>query len=914
MTYTGTSRLADFVRGLGALMVFGFLLVGSPVAMYKMNGSPIPDRIPSGEEIRLVLMRQDTDHSVFLATLWLIGWGAWCVFVLSVCADVISFLVGRETPLLPRPVRPLQQLTRELITTAALAFSVAASLATSASAATDVHAATGVHAAADPQPNAPGHLSSGHATPEPEPTASEWTPLLANEAPPGPETGGHPWQTHTVKRGDTLWNLARRIYGSGAQYPKIFKASQGIKQPHGAPALTDPDVLHPGQRVRLPRLGSPKSASSPPRTTPHAARPSAPPKHGKTSDARTPPTLRSSSVETRPSEVPAPVVAPPASPAPSTPHHQGDHQDDHHSPQAISLSSGSWIGIGLAAALSVAVAATRLHRRRRRPINTDSNSWGRATEPPIPDSVRKARQAHMSTYADRDVRLPSDPELVREDLEAAEPNHLVIGVRDGHAVAVPLAGLSLGLSGDGAHAAARAITTELLAKAHRYRAEIVIPRADAQALFPGEDITDLAAALDACTITPSLPEATSHLEAELLHRGRLLAMTDLPDVPSLRAADPAEPLPTVMLIASVPEQDAGAVHVLSTLGHRHNIGVLVLGAWPSGTSVELSGDATVTNAHGPDAGRFTGSRLFQLTTDDAAGMLQTIRTATGTEPGVLTPPPNTNPEPDPEPHVVPAVVPPPRPSGETGGPPARLDVLGHVCLRTPDGPINTGLRRSARSLLAYLSLHPDGVARDTATAELWPDLNPKSAVTRFNSAVTNIRSVLRATTGGQTMYIIHSDGRYRVDPGAVGVDLWALTSAVADARQATDDAARIKALTLAVDLYTGEFASGISGAWVEAHREHLRRAIGNACTDLAQLLQENDPQQALAALEQAITHDPYAEPLYQHIMRLQARLNRPDAVQRTYRFLAVRLEEIDAEPSDESRKLANFPAQTLKRT
>ncbi|TDC69841.1 LysM peptidoglycan-binding domain-containing protein [Actinomadura sp. GC306] len=920
MTYTNTERghLADFIRGLAAFVVFAFLLVGCPVAMYAMGGSPIPDRFPSWEEVGATLMRRDTDQSVFLATIWLLGWGSWCLFVVTVCAEVINYFAELNRPVLPRPARPLQHLVGELVATAALTFSAAASLATSASAATHTHTVTDVHAGAAPSVEE-DHQSPRRVAPPQGPAASEWTPLLADEAPSHPKPDTRPERTHVVKRGETLWDLARRTYGSGGLYPKIFKSSRNIDQPDGVPALTNPSSIHPGQHLRIPRPSAPDGSSSPSRvdSTPPAPEQSTPPGRGRANENRSSASAGSTSGESRPTQVPSPVVAPPrdgsASPAPSAP----NDQDSAGAPLAISLPSGSLIGIGLAAALSVAVAATRLHRRRRRVPNPDPSSYGRATDSPLPAPVLKARHAHMRTYNDRDAPTPSDPDLVREDLHAAEPDQLVVGTRNDQALTVRLAGLSLGLSGDGAHAAARAITTELLAKAHRYRAEVLIPQADAQALFPGDDITDLCAALEGLIITPSLDEATNRLEAELLRRGRILEMAEQPDVPALRGEDPAEPLPTVLLVASVPA-DNGTVQGLAALGRRYSLGVLALGPWPSGTRVGLSSDTTVTAAHGPDAERFIGARLFHLTTDDAAGMLRTIRTATGTETDAasLSPDAGVEPEPGPEaePPAVSTMIPPPRTSEEARHAPVRLDVLGPVRLFTANGPVNTGLRQRARDLLAYLAVHPDGATRDQACADLWPEDNPESVVPMFNTAVTNIRSVLRTATGlSEPMYVIHDAGRYRIDPDVIDIDLWRLTTALAEARRAADDTARIKALTLVADRCGDEFGGGLTQEWAEVQRENLRRTTGDALANLARLIEEDDPEQALVVLERAITHDRYSEPLHRHIMRLQARLDRPDAVRRTYELLAARLGELDVEPDDETRKLLSSSTRASNR-
>ncbi|MEO1563714.1 MAG: peptidoglycan-binding protein LysM [Pseudomonadota bacterium] len=49
---------------------------------------------------------------------------------------------------------------------------------------------------------------------------------------------------HTVEKGDTLWAIAEKTMGSGAKYPEIFEANK--------PMLTDPDLIYPGQVLRIP--------------------------------------------------------------------------------------------------------------------------------------------------------------------------------------------------------------------------------------------------------------------------------------------------------------------------------------------------------------------------------------------------------------------------------------------------------------------------------------------------------------------------------------------------------------------------------------------------------------------------------------------------------------------------------------
>ncbi len=51
---------------------------------------------------------------------------------------------------------------------------------------------------------------------------------------------------HEVKKGDNLWKIAEKHYGNGSKYPVIFEANK--------PMLKDPDLIYPGQMLRIPAL------------------------------------------------------------------------------------------------------------------------------------------------------------------------------------------------------------------------------------------------------------------------------------------------------------------------------------------------------------------------------------------------------------------------------------------------------------------------------------------------------------------------------------------------------------------------------------------------------------------------------------------------------------------------------------
>ena len=51
-------------------------------------------------------------------------------------------------------------------------------------------------------------------------------------------------KTYTVKKGDSLSKIAKRVYGDAQQWRKIHEANRDI--------IDNPDLIHPGQVLKLP--------------------------------------------------------------------------------------------------------------------------------------------------------------------------------------------------------------------------------------------------------------------------------------------------------------------------------------------------------------------------------------------------------------------------------------------------------------------------------------------------------------------------------------------------------------------------------------------------------------------------------------------------------------------------------------
>ncbi len=71
---------------------------------------------------------------------------------------------------------------------------------------------------------------------DPAPTGTTGT-----TAPAGGATDG----SYTVASGDSLSKIAKREYGDMNQWRRIYEANKD--------QISDPDLIHPGQKLRIPR-------------------------------------------------------------------------------------------------------------------------------------------------------------------------------------------------------------------------------------------------------------------------------------------------------------------------------------------------------------------------------------------------------------------------------------------------------------------------------------------------------------------------------------------------------------------------------------------------------------------------------------------------------------------------------------
>ncbi|MFI0420476.1 BTAD domain-containing putative transcriptional regulator [Spongiactinospora sp. 9N601] len=759
--------------------------VGIPVMLVRFAGWPLPRAIPTGGDIEAFLMNPISEEVLLKALacpLWLL-WGA---FTAALVVEAAAAVRGVEihVPMLG----PLQGIAAGLI--GSLSFAMLPIEAEAASFSTPGR----------PVVDAPQHVDP---------------------------------RTHVVKKGDSLWSIAKHELGESRSWRKIWKLNAHRRQVDGQ-MFTDPEHIHPGWKLRLPELrpeaitlDHTRSVALIPEAQPSAAQPV--PAKAQTED------LGGRLVVT------------------------------------INVPSGAVIALSAASGVCAAYAAAQFHRRRRR----------RSDDPVRPPAVvQAARSAFFQPFRDQGVSVPSNGDLIRQMSSIEAPDRLVIGTHDdGTAAAVPLGGLSLGLTGPGSLDVVRALLLDLLHQAGNFRLEIIITTADAAAIveLDRDGLDALANRLPGVTLVDS---PADRLEEIHFTRGRILAERDAADIDELRQRDPGELLPNVLLIGTIEDDTAARLQSLVTAGAQYGLGALLLGTWTS--TCHIGPDHRATTAEGPYARPLHNASLVHLPAADLVDALRNLADAQPVDNAPDTPAPTATAIP--WEHAT----------------PIRVRVLGKpaVWVKGHDQPLR--IRGLKLLLLVYFALHPQGATKEAIGEALWPG---KQLGHEFHSLLRHLRDALEKATGltGEPFIQAMDDETYRIDSAKISYDLWDFQEAAKTARTTPDT--RRDALAQAASLCGGELATGIHEDWVLDEKYPLTLAQVDVLTQFASLCQADDPERAVDALERARDIDPDAEETWCHLIRLLHNLGRPAQARHTGQLLRAHLHGLQVEPTSETEEL-----------
>ena len=233
----------------------------------------------------------------------------------------------------------------------------------------------------------------------------------------------------------------------------------------------------------------------------------------------------------------------------------------------------------------------------------------------------------------------------------------------------------------------------------------------------------------------------------------------------------------------------------------------------------------------------------------------------------------------------------------------QIHLFGTPVIHNQHGEPVTGLRTRATELLVYLAAHREGATRTDIMEAFWPDASLNSADQRLNSEATNLRRRIREAAGNTKIQpVTNTGGRYQLNPDVLDIDAWALTDALDHTTAETGQ--RIAALRTAIQAHTAPLADGSRYDWIGPYREQYRRHGIRSRLALADLITAAEPRAAAELLQAAAELDPYHEDLARRAMHALARIGDADAIRAQFKRLVYALNDIDAEPTEETSELA----------
>jgi len=226
--------------------------------------------------------------------------------------------------------------------------------------------------------------------------------------------------------------------------------------------------------------------------------------------------------------------------------------------------------------------------------------------------------------------------------------------------------------------------------------------------------------------------------------------------------------------------------------------------------------------------------------------------------------------------------------------------LGAMKIRKPDGEWEVLKWRTtkAKELFAYLLYHRGKVISKNALLELlWPELEERKGLANLQTSINRIRTVWKNTVGEGYISIRYAQYGYILESKQLRID----------AEEWEHELRRLKPVSIehtpehqrVLDRYRGNLYEEDNYAWAEGERQRLKALWLQHAQQLGQFYRSHDMNiEALGVYHQIQKQDPLNEESYLMLMKLYARLNDADSVDKQYQLMIRTLEqEAEVAPS-----------------
>lgn len=193
-----------------------------------------------------------------------------------------------------------------------------------------------------------------------------------------------------------------------------------------------------------------------------------------------------------------------------------------------------------------------------------------------------------------------------------------------------------------------------------------------------------------------------------------------------------------------------------------------------------------------------------------------------------------------------------------------------------------------------------GLAREAAIDHLWPDTDGDRAIQNLNTTLHRLRKIL-----GRDKTVVLEGGNLNLNPALCWVDVWYFEDLVKQAKSASKPGTDIDLLATALAVYGGHFDNHQEGnAAIIGYAEKIKFLWIGAVTDLGKkLAQSGKHQPTVDMLQEALSLDNTAEPIYQTLMVVLSTQGRAAEALLTFNRCCSVLAKQGIEPAAETMAL-----------
>ncbi|TYB48384.1 bacterial transcriptional activator domain-containing protein [Actinomadura chibensis] len=242
---SGWRGAGDVLAGLGSVVALAALMIGVPVLLLAVFGSPLPDHVPSTSDLT-----HRVGPGALIGILVALVWLAWLQLAACVVVEVYAGIRGVGVPARVPLAGGTQSLVHRLVVAALLLFSATAAVAPAFSAA-------GLAQRPPAQTQAQGAGQAFQAVP----VANVERTAVSDRLAESPAAGTTVEKAETTKiyrvqppegrHHESLWEIAEKCLGEGRRYKEIYSLNKNHVQPDGS-RLTIASLIRPGWILEMP--------------------------------------------------------------------------------------------------------------------------------------------------------------------------------------------------------------------------------------------------------------------------------------------------------------------------------------------------------------------------------------------------------------------------------------------------------------------------------------------------------------------------------------------------------------------------------------------------------------------------------------------------------------------------------------